>query len=180
MKKENVIGIEIRKLRNYQGSTLQELADRCGCSKSLLSKIENGRVVPSVATLVKIASSLGVTVSSLLEENSRISAAATTWEEIQANFLKTDKGYEISAVATQYQSKKMQPFFFRVEKGDVKKHSVKHDGEEFVLVIEGSINFQVGHVNYTLHKGDSLYFNASEEHFVSTHSDYATYLDIFV
>ncbi len=180
MKKETSIGNEIRKLRNFQGSTLQELADRCGCSKSLLSKVENGKVMPSVATLVKIASSLGTTVSALLEENSQISAVFTTWEEVEANFIGTDKGYRISAVATQYQSKKMQPFFFRVKDKEVKRHSVRHDGEEFVLVIEGSINFQVGHVKYTLHEGDSLYFNASEDHYVSPLSENATYLDIFV
>ncbi len=180
MTEQTLLGSRIRSLRHYQGVTLQELADKCECSKSLLSKIETGKIVPSVATLIKIAANLGTSVSSLLEEKSTVRAAITTWEESQARYVETEKGYMIADLARQYQEKKLQPFFFKVEKGKVKKHSLRHKGEEFIVVLEGSIYFQVGHVTYTLNRGDTIYFNASEEHSVTPKTDSAVYLDMFI
>ena len=57
------IGRHIRKLRKLQHRTLQDVADNCGFTKSLLSKIEGGKVVPPVATLIKIASALHTNIS---------------------------------------------------------------------------------------------------------------------
>lgn len=54
------IGKRIKYLRKSQQRTIQEIAEVCGFSKSLLSKIENGRTTSPVATLVKIANALGV------------------------------------------------------------------------------------------------------------------------
>ena len=45
------VGVRIRSIRTQQGRTLDDLAQACGCSKSLLSKIETGKVVPALATL---------------------------------------------------------------------------------------------------------------------------------
>jgi transcriptional regulator with XRE-family HTH domain len=50
-----------------QQMTLQDVADICGFMKSLLSKIESGKTVPPVATLVKIARALNTTISTLVE-----------------------------------------------------------------------------------------------------------------
>jgi hypothetical protein len=61
----------------------------------------------------------------------------------------------------------------------LRRHSVTHQGEEFLYVLDGSICFHVGNVRYTLHAGDSLYFDASEEHGVEALTEEATYLDIF-
>ena len=176
----NILGQEIRRLRNLQNATIQHIADKCECSKSLISKIENGKVIPSVAMLVRIASSLGTSVSELLEENNPQNAVNMTWDEVKENFVPTEKGYEIFAVATHHRDKRMQPFFFKVRRGQVKRHKVRHEGEEFIFVVEGSIYFQVAHTQYLLHQGDSLYFNAAEEHFVSPHSEEAIYIDIFI
>ena len=63
------IGITLRTLRIKQGRTIQEISDFCGLSKSMVSKIETNKVFPSVATLTKIAKTLGTNISSLLEEN---------------------------------------------------------------------------------------------------------------
>jgi len=57
------IGTHIRRLRLQQRRTQQEIASVCGFTKSLLSKIESNTVTPPVATLVKIARSLGTSVS---------------------------------------------------------------------------------------------------------------------
>ena len=61
------VGIRIRLLRKQEGMSLQDLAYRIGMEKSNLSVIENGKSNPQLLTFVKIASALGVSLSSLLE-----------------------------------------------------------------------------------------------------------------
>ena len=170
----------MRRLRRFQGRTLQDIANRSGYSCSLISKVENGKILPPVATLVRIAHALGTHVSALLEENGADDAIFTSSANALDNFVSTERGYEISPLATSFHNKRMQPFLFRARDGEVKHHSVTHAGEELVFVIKGQIRFRVGETEYTLKEGDSLYFNATQEHNVIADSAEAVYLDIFV
>ena len=63
------IGDRIKTLRVTQDRTLQDIAGASELSRSMISKIENNKTVPSVATLVKIAKVLGTNISSLLEQD---------------------------------------------------------------------------------------------------------------
>ena len=177
---ESEIGDRIRRLRNLQGRTLQDIAVASRFSRSLLSKIENGKIVPPVATLVRIAEALGTHVSSLLEDQNSEDATYATWDETLRKFVATERGYSISPLPGHLRDKKMQPFLFRVRKGEVKEHHVNHGGEELVFVISGRIKFRVGAVEYTLSAGDSLYFDPRVSHYVKPDSDEAYYLDVFV
>ena len=175
------IGHRIRRIRNQQGRTLQEIADLCGCSKGLLSKIENGKVVPAVATLSKIAKALGVRISVLMEDGETAEAIySPNMTDRPDAFVPTNKGYAICALAPHLANKKMQPVLFRSRKGEVKPHSVAHEGEEFIYVLEGEVKMHVGPVEYHLKQGESVYFQAISEHGVMPVTDSATYLDIFV
>ena len=60
------VGYKIKILRINQKRTLQGVSDNCGLSKSMISKIENNKTVPSVAALVKIAQ-LGTKISNLFK-----------------------------------------------------------------------------------------------------------------
>ena len=123
---------------------LQDIADACSFSKSLLSKIQNGRIVPPVATLVKIANALGTKVSGLIEDGVNVATVYARCEESLQGLAETEKGYCIYPFASQHRAKKMQPFLFVARKGKVKEHHVSHEGEEFLYVIEGEMKFQVG------------------------------------
>ncbi len=174
------IGIRIRNLRLSQRRTIQEIADVCGLSKSMVSKIETNAVVPSVATLVKIAKALGTNVSVLMEENEGQSTVMITAQKALEGVLQTEKGYHIYPYASEYKDKKMQPFLFVARKGEVKEHRLTHEGEEFIHVLEGELRLQVGNVEYTLKQNDSVYFNAMEPHGIMPVSDEVKYLNIFV
>ena len=175
------VGHRIRRIRNQQGRTLQEVADLCGCSKGLLSKIENGKVVPAVATLSKIAKALGVRISVLMEDGETAEAiySPNMTDSLDA-FVPTSKGYSICALAPHFANKKMQPVLFRSRKGEVKPHSVAHEGEEFIYVLQGEVKIHVGQVEYHLRQGESVYFQAINQHGVVPVTDSATYLDVFV
>ena len=175
------IGDRIRKIRTQQGRTIQEIADVCQCSKALLSKVENNKVVPAVATLTKIAKALGVKVSVLLEDGANGDAAFTpNMFDHPETFLATNKGYGIYAVAPHVVNKKMQPVLIRACKGQVKTHTVHHEGEEFIYVLDGELKVHIGNVEYLLRCGESVYFEAINDHGIMPVTPVALYMDIFV
>ena len=174
------IGDRIKMLRLSQNRTMQEIAEASELSKSMISKIENNKAVPSVAALVKIAKSLGTTISGLLEQEGFLNAIHITRKKALENLTQTDKGYFIHPYASGYHAKKMQPFLFVARKGEVVPHELSHEGEEFIYVINGKMKVRVGEVEYLLNTGDSLYFNSIQKHGIMPVSNEVTYLDVFV
>jgi len=174
------IGTHIRRLRLQQRRTQQEIASVCGFTKSLLSKSESNTVTPPVATLVKIARSLGTSVSTLMEADGHAGTVHTPGADARRGIIKTERGYWIFPFATRRKDKRMQPFLMLARKGEVKQHHLVHDGEEFIYVLEGQMKVQVGNAEYRLSPGDSLYFSSAEEHQVIPVTDQATYLNFFV
>ena len=174
------IGERIKILRTNQKRTLQEIAESSELSRSMISKIENNKTVPSVAALVKIARALGTTISNLLENNGFLNAIVTSRQKAEKSLTPTDKGYSIYPYGSEYHEKKMQPFLFVAKKGQVEPHEVSHEGEEFIYIIRGQMKMQIGEVEYLLNTGDSLYFNCLQKHGIMPETDEVVYLDIFV
>lgn len=174
------VGTHLRKIRIRQNRTIQEIADQCDLSKSMVSKIETNNVVPSVSTLVKLAESLGTNVAAFLDEEGEPTAVVTRAGQTQDNLVQTDRGYHIYAFASNYKSKMMQPFLMVAGKKEVKEHHVSHAGEEFVHVLEGRLKFHVGDIEYLLEKGDSLYFNSLVKHGFVVLSDEAKFINMLV
>lgn len=175
------IGIRIRSIRTQQGRTLDDVAQACECSKSLLSKIETGKVVPALATLSKIANALGVRISAILEDGEAHQPEVTpNLSAMPELFVATDRGYQIFAVAPHFLNKKMQPVLVYGRKGEVLPHSVSHAGEEFIIVLQGEVKAHIGSNEYHLKQGESIYFQSSYEHGFVPVTETAVYLDVFV
>jgi transcriptional regulator with XRE-family HTH domain len=173
------IGVHIRKLRRLQTLTLQNVADRCGFTKSLLSKIESGKVVPPMSTLVKIAGALGTNIAALMTEGDRLDSVFIPADQ-GSKPVPTENGYAVLPLAVEFKQKKMQPFLFTVRPEDLNDKANSHPGEEFILVMEGSMKFRVGSQTYTLRPRDGVFFNSISEHFiVEVLSNQVVYLNIF-
>ena len=174
------IHARIRTLRRLQKRTLKDVAAQCGFTESLLSKIESGKTTPPLATLARIATALGVGLSDLIDGERAVATVATPAEVLKnRKATRTGKGYGFHVLAAERSGKIMQPFLFVAEKGGVKPGALSHSGEEFVYVLEGEMRYRVGATTYTLGPGDSLYFNAEEEHDLEPMTDQVKYLGIF-
>ncbi len=174
------LGARLRQLRLRQQRTLQEIADLCGFTRSLLSKIENDKTVPPVATLARLAAALGVKASALLDEESTVGTVVQRAAEVAAApLVRTDRGYHFFAFAAGRPDKRMQPFLFVARRGEVKRHHLSHAGEEFIYVLEGQMRYRVGQTEYHLEPGDTLYFDSEEEHAIEPVSAEVRYLGIF-
>ncbi|MDR1971813.1 MAG: XRE family transcriptional regulator [Treponema sp.] len=173
------VGVHIRKLRKIQAMTLQNVADKCGFTKSLLSKIEGGKVVPPMSTLVKIAGALNTNIADLMAEGDNLDSVFIP-AKAETQPVPTESGYAVIPLAVEFKQKKMQPFIFSIRPEDLNDKVNSHLGEEFILVLEGSMEFRVGEQVYTLHSRDSVFFSSIRDHYVSkVLSDQVVYLNIF-
>lgn len=175
------IGPRIRKIRLQRHLTLEDIAGQCGFTRSLLSKIENNKTTPPVATLTKIASALKTSVASLLDDAKTESCSLTRSSDINPNdLIKTRTGYSFYPFAGHRSEKLMQPYLFIAKKGQVKRDPLSHAGEEFIYVLTGEMEYRVGSITYSLKTGDSLYFDSAEEHGLSPVTSEVRYLGIFI
>ncbi len=176
----SILGLRIRTIRRQQQRTQQQIAEACGCTKGLVSKIEAGKCQPTLAMLTKIARALGVTASALLDEEETAATVYTPAEALHAaDWPRTDKGYAYYAFAAGRTDKTMQPFLITARRGQVTPHGLTHAGDEFVYVLEGEMAYRVGDQTYHLRPGDSLYFNALDTHDLTPLTERVTYLAIF-
>ena len=116
----------------------------------------------------------------LPEEISRVATVYTSAAELAAiPLVRTDKGYCFLPFAAKRGDKLMQPYLFTARRGEVRRHRLTHEGDEFVYMLDGELKYRVGDVEYTLRPGDSLYFDAGEEHEVRPLSGEIRYVAIF-
>ena len=165
------LGAKIRKLRRRRSQTLQDVSNICGLSKSLLSQIENEATAPPIATLVRIAKALGVTIGYFFKETQtdrRISVVRKD-QRYQLEGLPHNRpeqsGYLYRALTRPIDHQMMEPFWVEFQPrnpGEVPCY--QHVGEEFIHVQEGRLEFKGADQTIVLQPGDSLYFDSSLPH----------------
>ena len=171
------IGRQMRRVRLGQGRTLAEVGAAAGVTRSLISKIETGKTNPPVATLTRIAAALGMTVASLIDEGQ---GRGTIYRPAaKARRTATEKGYDFEALAAGRADNRMEPYFFEARRGEVRASPMQHRGDQWVYVLQGRMRYRVGEVTYRLGPGDSLYFDAMEEHDFEPTTAVVRFLGVF-
>ena len=160
---------KIRELRKNKKYTLEQLAQKAGCSKSYISQLEKGKNVPSVSMLGRLASALDSQVSELLSENSKDFQWDWHLPKPERRIIQYPDGKVTSQLLTRgVFQKKMQPVLTIIEPGGTSDKIGKlihpPGSEEFVLVLEGEIDFWIGTDHIMLQEGDTLYFKGDHAH----------------
>lgn len=164
------IGQKIRELRKGKALTLQDLSRATGLSKPLLSQIENQIVIPPISTLLKISRALEKDIGFFFQEpnSDRKVTVVRGFERERLDTKKLgppDGGYFYESLAYKKTRKNMEPFLVEFERKDKKDMSFySHEGEEFVFVLEGSLEFRTKDEVHRLKGGDSLYFESHVPH----------------
>ena len=165
------IGEKIRRIRQSKGLTLEDISQRTGLSKALISRIENEHVSPPIATLLRIAGALKVEISHFFTDHTspykvtvvRHHERSTTRDSVIA--AGQDAGYTYELLAFKKDDKHMEPFiveFDLKERDEVPMQ--QHKGEEFLHVLEGTLEFFTEDEVIVLEKGDSVYFDSGIPH----------------
>lgn len=171
--KELQIGQQIRQLRQEQRMTLQDLSKATDLSKPLLSQIENEQVIPPLATLLRIAKALGTPLHTFFqdEDNTQKCLVVRAGEQHPTRRRPKLDGppqpYRYSSLAYGKKHKHMEPFLMEFEPHQTEQvFQVQHPGEEFLYLLEGSVELCYGDDVYVLNAGDSAYWDSNELHSV--------------
>ena len=164
------IGKKIRVLRKNAGLVFQDLSYRTGLSKPLLSQIEKEVVSPPIATLLKISKALSVNIGFFFQDNDPEEKVVLVRRDeskvIDSRYFgREESGYYYEALAYKKSKKYMEPFLVEFKRMKAEKLSYfSHEGEEFIYLLEGTLEFRTENEQYVLNPGDSLYFESSIPH----------------
>ena len=162
-----LVGTSIRHARMTLGIRLQDVAARVGCSESLISKIENGRTLPSLTTLHRIADALQTTVGRLCataDPNDGVVARSGERPVITMDPLRRGTGIRMERLIPYDDAHLLQGNIHIVEPGGSSEGTIAHEGEEVGFVIEGKLELTVGSQTFTLSAEDSFCFRSSIPH----------------
>lgn len=162
---ESDIGRRIRRLRTTQGWSLEAVATKANISRSLLSKVENGRVSSPIATLANIATALGASVGRLIGTDEDQRCVVVRRDERKPLTRKgTAFGYTYQALGYKRVDKRMEPFIVTYPAGIQKIEKFSHTGEAFLFVLKGRIELHYDDAMVVLQPGDSVYFDNELPH----------------
>ncbi|MDN3696315.1 MULTISPECIES: helix-turn-helix domain-containing protein [Vibrio] len=169
------LGQRIKEVRSKLGITLEEASQRTGLARSTLSKIENEQISPTFQAMQKLALGLQIDMPQLFEPPRK--KVATGRRDITKSGLGKSHPtptYEHELLATQLSNKKMMPFKSRVHARSFDEYGdwVRHDGEEFLLILSGNVMFYSEFYEpVELSEGDSVYYDANMGHMLISTSD---------
>jgi transcriptional regulator with XRE-family HTH domain len=161
------IGKKIREIRQQQDITLQEIAETAQISKGMLSKIENGRTVPSLSVLLEIIAALKVNMSDFFAEieinNTRrfIHIPKSAYVPFQKE---NRTGFLYHAILSQTINQGIMDVVILDLEPDCQRELVTTDGYELKYILKGQVVYQLGDETLTLNEGDTLFFDGRIPH----------------
>ena len=162
-----VIAKRVREYRTQLGLTVEQLADRSGISKGMLSKIENAQASPSLATLARLSGALQVPVTAFFRGLN---------EEQDVLYLKAGKGLDIehkwSGSGRRYQSlgimrapnNTLEPVLVTLTERVETFPLYQHAGTELIYMLTGRMEYGYGSTRYLMETGDALQFAGGVPH----------------
>jgi transcriptional regulator with XRE-family HTH domain len=161
------LGVRLRHGRMTKGLRLKDLAEAADCSESMISKIENGRAVPSIKALHRIAEVLELTVGQLFEKPSEPSGLLSRSGErpiVKVDPLRKGPGLTLERLIPYDKSRLLEGSIHNIAPGGSGGGLITHEGEEVAYVIEGQIELIVGDAKYLLNAGDSICYRSEQPH----------------
>lgn len=169
------LGEKIKDIRSKLGITLEEASQRTGLARSTLSKIENEQISPTFQAMQKLALGLQIDMPQLFEPpKTNITTGRRDLTLKGQGKTHPTPTYEHELLATQLTHKKMMPFKSRIRCRSIEEFGdwVKHDGEEFLLILEGEVKLYTEFYEpLNLNEGDSVYYDANMGHMLTSVSE---------
>lgn len=163
------IGAKIRALRLKKKMGLVELGQHTGLSPALLSKLECGRLFPTLPTLLRIALvfSVGLDYFFAGAREKPLVAVMRKADRVQLPERQDGKhpSYRFESLDYAVTERRFNSYyaeFLPVAHGHVSLHT--HPGVEFIYALKGKLNVHIDGQEHTLESGDSMYFDSSHPH----------------
>jgi transcriptional regulator with XRE-family HTH domain len=163
------IGERLKKIRELQGVSLEKLAKIAGVDEKFLREVENVKVFPDLGTIIKLSKALRIATGLLLDEASGYSYSVVRKEDRKL-IQRTPSGskdrpdYLYQSLSTGVKRRHMESFLVTLTGEEKEVELSSHDGEEFILVIEGEVRVMLGDRSETLKEGDTIYYLSTIPH----------------
>jgi transcriptional regulator with XRE-family HTH domain len=163
------IGAKIRSLRLKRKIGLVELGRHTGLSPAMLSKIERGRLFPTLPTLLRIALVFGVGLEFFFAGAREQPLVAVVRRDERVQLPERAGAREVAFrfesldyPATERRFNSYYAQFFPIAPDRLRPHA--HPGVEFIYTIDGVLSVHLGGDEHALEAGDSMYFDSSVPH----------------
>ena len=163
------IGGKIRTLRLKKKMGLVELGQHTSLSPALLSKIERGRLFPTLPTLLRVALVFGVGLDFFFAgaREKPLVAVGRKRERVRLpeRPQPADSAYHFESLDFAAVERKFSTYFaeFLPVAAEARRPH-DHAGAEFIYVLQGSLHVRIGDEEHVLQQGDSIYFDSSVPH----------------
>jgi transcriptional regulator with XRE-family HTH domain len=164
---EVAIGAEVRRLRKSLDLTVAELGAAAGVSAGMMSKIENGTISPSLATLKSLAASLNVPITRLFSESEgrRHCSFVKAGQGARIDRRGTKSGHQYDLLGNAMKGDVVvEPYLITLQGDAVPYTHFRHAGVELIYMLSGRVRYRHGDDSYVMAPGDTLCFDAAARH----------------
>ena len=162
------IALRIREMRDILGLSVQKMAQLTEVSDEQYKLYESGKVDLPFTYMHKCAKIFGIEIADLLEGHSPKLTGYTVSRKGKGLVTASEDGITIQDMAPLFHKKIATPYWVTYEYSEELQnqpiHTTTHAGQEFDLVIKGSLKVRVGDHEETLHEGDSIFYKSSTPH----------------
>ena len=174
MDNTQIVGEKIKSIRETKQISVSELAERTGLAEEQINRIENNVDIPSLAPLIKIARALGVRLGTFLDDQDEVGAVVCRKEELNNSTISFSNNAMNARTHMQYHSlsnskadRHMEPFIIDIQTTEETNYELSsHEGEEFIFVMEGTVEIAYGKKTHVIEAGDSIYYDSIVPHHV--------------
>ncbi|MEW6269779.1 MAG: cupin domain-containing protein [Thermodesulfobacteriota bacterium] len=161
------LGTRLKHARLVKQYRIRDVADRVGCSMSVISKIENGKVTPSLTLLHRIVGVLEINMGALFDAGDAEEGAIQRGGTRPVIAIERDgrgAGVQLERLVPYGDGHLLQGNIHIVAPGSGSEGGLEHEGEEVGYVLEGRITLTLDDTTYELEAGDSFVFRSNRLH----------------
>jgi len=164
------VGENVKEIREKKGLSLQDISQRTGLQVELLMEIEKGKISPPLGAIIKLAKALEMKMGYFISgaENLPYTIVRKNDRKLISRYDSKKSqtyGYEFISLAPHKKDRHMEPFLVTLEPSDEEERST-HDGQEFIYVLEGTMEVRLAKETHLLEPGDTIYYDSSVPHLV--------------
>ena len=157
------VGARVRELRKQRNLSLRALAQMCSVSPNTVSLIERGLSSPSIDTLQRLASGLGMSIAAFFETTEPPARLVLT--PCSKRVQNRAPGMMIEHLGSGLADHAFASFLITMEsRTKTNTVPIQHSGAEWVYCLQGMVEYEVAGKGYQLMPGDNLLFDASLPH----------------
>ena len=158
----------IRELREIEGLSVADMAQKTAVSEEEYTACENGESDLNFAFIYRCALAFNVDVTDIIEGQSPTLRSYTVTRKGEGQRIEKAHGMTYYNLAAAFQNRIAEPLYVKSAYSEEAQHRdielTTHAGQECDLIIEGKLKVQVGEHKEILGPGDSIYYDSSTPH----------------